>query len=73
MKAITGDTPNIYIKTIQMKQAALLLKNTNYSVLDVSVMVGFNDSIYFSKTFKKYYGVTPKAYHVQNRDAENKV
>ncbi|MDD3321202.1 MAG: two-component regulator propeller domain-containing protein [Paludibacter sp.] len=67
MKAITGDTPNIYINTIQMKKAAMLLKNTNYSVLDVSVMVGYNDSIYFSKTFKKHFGVNPKTYQIQSR------
>jgi len=67
MKAITGDTPNVYINTIQMKQAATLLKNTNYSVLDISVMVGFNDKIYFGKNFKQFYGVTPKTYQIQNR------
>ena len=65
MKGITSDTPNKFITTIQMKKAALLLKDTNYSLFDVSIMVGYNDKAYFSRTFKKHFGMTPKAYQLQ--------
>jgi signal transduction histidine kinase/ligand-binding sensor domain-containing protein/DNA-binding response OmpR family regulator len=67
MKGITGETPNGFISTIQMKRAAVLLKETDYAITDVSVLVGFNDKNYFSKLFKKHFGITPKAYQIENR------
>jgi signal transduction histidine kinase/ligand-binding sensor domain-containing protein/DNA-binding response OmpR family regulator len=68
MKEITGETPHEFINTIQMKKAALLLKNTNYTISEVSIICGFNDTNYFSKIFKKYFGQTPKAYQLENRE-----
>ena len=62
MKGVTGETPHEFIHTIQMKKAALLLKETNHSIADIGYMVGYNDSNYFSKSFKKHFGKTPKAY-----------
>ncbi|MFK7981534.1 MAG: two-component regulator propeller domain-containing protein [Saprospiraceae bacterium] len=62
MKGVTGETPHEFIRTIQMKKAALLLKETNHSVANIGYMVGYNDSNYFSKSFKKHFGKTPKAY-----------
>lgn len=67
MKSISGVTPLAFISTIQMKKAALLLKNTPHSITDISIMVGFNDTNYFSKTFKKHFGQTPKAYQLENK------
>lgn len=68
MKEITSETPHEFITTIQMKKAALLLKNTNYTIADVSVICGFNDTNYFSKIFKKYFGESPKSYQVGNKE-----
>lgn len=62
MRGVTGETPHEFIRTIQMKKAALLLKETNHSVADIGYMVGYNDSNYFSKSFKKHFGKTPKTY-----------
>ncbi len=67
MKGITGSTPIAFITTIQMKKAALLLKTTNYSLLDISSMVGYNDRAYFGATFKKYFSMTPKEYQKKHR------
>ncbi|MDO3693259.1 two-component regulator propeller domain-containing protein [Wenyingzhuangia sp. chi5] len=67
MKEITGETPHEFISTIQMKKAALLLKNTNYTIAEVSLTCGFNDANYFSKIFKKYFGQTPKTYQVEHK------
>ena len=69
MKSVSGVTPLGFISTIQMKKAALLLKKTPHSITDISIMVGFNDTNYFSKTFKKHFGKSPKAYQIENRDA----
>lgn len=37
-------------------------KHVNEKSHQVVEMVGFNDVSYFSKSFKKYYGVTPKSF-----------
>lgn len=68
MKEITGETPHEFINTIQMKKAALLLKNTNYTISEISVICGFNDTNYFSKIFKKYFGESPKTYQLENKE-----
>lgn len=71
MKGITSETPHEFIRTIQMKKAALLLQETDKSITDVGFMVGFNDSGYFSKSFKKHFGKTPKSYQKQFLKTEN--
>jgi signal transduction histidine kinase/ligand-binding sensor domain-containing protein/AraC-like DNA-binding protein/CheY-like chemotaxis protein len=68
MKEITSETPHEFINTIQMKKAALLLKNTNYTISEISVICGFNDTTYFSKIFKKYFGESPKSYQLENKE-----
>lgn len=46
----------------RMKEARKLLKSSNYTVNEVSSIVGFNDEKHFFRTFKKLIGVTPGAY-----------
>jgi signal transduction histidine kinase/ligand-binding sensor domain-containing protein/DNA-binding response OmpR family regulator len=65
VKGITGVTPHQYILSIQMKKAALLLEETSYPISEVGLLVGFNDANYFSKSFKKHFGKTPKSYQVE--------
>ena len=50
------------LMSIRMKKAADLLKNTNYSVADISEMIGYSSVDYFTKAFKKYYRLTPSQY-----------
>lgn len=58
MKTLTGATPAEFIRTQRLNKAfQLLLKNE--SVSDASWSVGFEDPVYFSKTFKKHYGYPP--------------
>lgn len=58
MKTLTGATPAEFIRTQRLNKAfELLLKNE--SVSDASWSVGFEDPVYFSKTFKKHYGYPP--------------
>jgi len=52
-------SPGEFIKVIRLKRAAQLLSKKELSVTEVSFMVGYEDPKYFSKIFKKYYGITP--------------
>ena len=60
LKTITGKTPADFIRNIRMEMAIGLLKNGE-SVADVAWAVGFEDSVYFSKVFKKHFGFPPSS------------
>jgi ligand-binding sensor domain-containing protein/signal transduction histidine kinase/DNA-binding response OmpR family regulator len=62
IRALTDMSANDFAKMIRLKRAAQLLQQGQYSVFDVSVMVGFNDRKYFSKEFKKQFGKTPSEF-----------
>jgi AraC-like DNA-binding protein len=50
-----------YLNLLRLKKAEQLLKqNDKIRVSEVSEMIGFNDSNYFSLKFKKMYGTSPK-------------
>jgi DNA-binding response OmpR family regulator/nitrogen-specific signal transduction histidine kinase len=60
--ALTGKTPIEFIKSIRMERATQLLQKTKMTVSEIAYEVGFNDPKYFSKAFKKEFGVLPSAY-----------
>lgn len=55
-------TVTAMINDQRMKVAANLLVTTNRNISEISAMVGMSDYNYFSKLFKSYSGVTPRAY-----------
>ena len=59
-KKETGFGFNEYLNLYRLKKAnAILTKNPKSRVSRVSARCGFNDSNYFSKQYKKIYGVAP--------------
>jgi two-component system, response regulator YesN len=54
-----GVTFSSYLTKVRIENAKKLLLNTDYSVLTISDMVGYDQPGYFSKVFKKYSGKTP--------------
>jgi AraC-like DNA-binding protein len=62
IKAITGFPPSELIRSIRLRKAALLLLNETDSISQISFNVGFEDHSYFSKAFKKQFGVSPSEY-----------
>ncbi|WP_229206154.1 hybrid sensor histidine kinase/response regulator transcription factor [Dyadobacter fermentans] len=59
LRSLTGLTINDFMKTIRFNEAKKLLDSGVYNVSEVSVMIGFDDSKYFSTEFKKIFGQTP--------------
>ena len=52
-----------YITISRMKKAAeLLVRDPGLSLTAVSEQVGYTDPYYFSRCFKKHYGVTPSKF-----------
>jgi AraC-like DNA-binding protein len=62
MKGLTGLAPIEYVRDMLMRHAADLLESDDYSIKEVSYMVGMNDAKYFSKCFKKKFNMTPSEY-----------
>jgi AraC-like DNA-binding protein len=54
-----GMSPSEYLKSLVMKEAGQMVKETNYSFTEIAYSVGFPDLYSFSKAFKKYYGESP--------------
>ena len=65
-KKATGQSPVSYINRYRIEKAATLLKNTDISITELAMNVGFDDPNYFTRTFKKYLGVTPSVYKNSN-------
>lgn len=51
-----------YLTEYRMKKAKQLLSDTNESIKDISRMVGYTDSNYFAKIFKRIVGEIPSKY-----------
>ena len=62
-----GLTPSEYINEIRLNYAANLLKNTNISVLEISMECGFENLSWFYRKFKEKFGVTPKEFRTPNK------
>ena len=62
MEAITGQSVGELIRSVRLKRAADLLVSSKLSVSEICYQVGFNDPQYFSKSFKKVYGLSPSKY-----------
>lgn len=60
VKAVTGLTPNEFIRLIRLRQAAELLSGNEYKINEICYMVGFNSPSYFAKCFQNQFGVLPK-------------
>lgn len=48
-----------FLTKIRMEKAKQLITNNEYKLTAISEMVGYSESSYFSKCFKKYYGISP--------------
>lgn len=65
-KRKTGMGINEYINTIRIEKARNLLETTDYKIIDIALMVGYDNMPYFSSVFKKYVGVSPAEYKKDN-------
>ncbi|NJP41713.1 response regulator [Oscillospiraceae bacterium HV4-5-C5C] len=66
-KKETGSSIFHCINTLRMQKAAELLRNGCAYLREVAISVGIDDPLYFTKQFKKYYGVSPSQYSTRER------
>ena len=61
-KQQTGFSPSMYLRCIRINRAKELLDSTNFSVMEIAVMVGYSSNSTFTRAFHNITGMTPKAY-----------
>lgn len=66
LKSLTGFAPVEFIREIRINRAVQLIDTGEYSITQISYMVGINDPRYFSKCFKQKMGMTPTEYKERN-------
>lgn len=65
LKSLTGLAPVDLIKEIRLNKAVGLMDSTDLSITEIAYQVGFKDSGYFGKCFRKKYNMTPKEYRTE--------
>ena len=57
-----GITPILYLQRYRINQAKQLLKNSNQNITKIAFNVGFSDSGYFSRIFRRETGMSPEKF-----------
>ncbi len=66
LEALTGCSPNQFIRIIRLNKAKELLANPALSIAVIAQDCGYNDPGYFSRVFKQEYGITPQEWRTDN-------
>ena len=61
-RAAVGQSPHRYVLRRRIERAKELLRNTEMTVVDVALAVGFSSQSHLSYWFQRYVGVSPAAY-----------
>ena len=64
-KQYTNTTPAQYVQLLRTTNAKSLLETTNYNISEISNLVGYENPLYFSRFFKKQFGVSPSQFRKQ--------
>lgn len=64
-KIFTGERPVKYILDKRIERAQYLLATSRMTYSEIAIQVGFDSLSYFSKSFKKLTGMSPRAYKKQ--------
>ncbi|MBC5787679.1 AraC family transcriptional regulator [Clostridium facile] len=67
IKKHTGYKFNEILLQFKMQNAIGYLLHTNFSLDKISELIGYNDISYFSKVFRKTFGVSPGKYRSQHK------
>ena len=58
----TGKSLKAYITDLRMRHACMLMTDTHLSIHTIAERCGYVDPLFFSRLFRKTYGLSPKAY-----------
>lgn len=59
VKALTGKSTSIFVRSLRLKKGKHLLKYTDKSISEIAYEVGFSNPSYFTKSFTDEFGFPP--------------
>lgn len=65
-KGIYGQPIGAYMKEYRMKQAAILLRQTQYTIAEIANQMGYENQSKFATAFRDIHKVAPAVYRKQN-------
>lgn len=68
-KEETGQNFIEYLTQTRMEQAKFLLRTSSMSIKEICFSIGYSDPNYFSRSFKRYEGMTPREYRERSVEA----
>jgi len=72
LKEVTGLSPNEFIRSVRINHSTKLFTASS-QIQDIGFAVGFDDSKYYSRCFKKELGLTPTQYKIMlNKNSNSK-
>ena len=66
-KAITGLPPTLYIRILRLEYARKEIKKEKRTLSEIALECGFSDYSYFSRCFKRHFGLSPSEYAQKQR------
>ncbi len=67
LKALAGQSTTEFIRTYRLKYAATLILQDFGNIAEIAYESGFNDQSYFTKSFRKHFGVAASEYKDSNQ------
>ncbi len=71
LKLLVGLSPKEFISDFRLKKAVMYLEKDDCTIAEIAYRTGFNDPVYFTRTFKTKIGVTPSKYRDEKLDKTN--
>ena len=68
-ETVLDQSPKEYLTDFRMRQACYLLEHSSLSITAIANSIGFDNSLYFSKTFHKFKGMAPKEYRALHKNS----
>lgn len=66
---LTGETPNTFLLRVRIEKAASMLFDSSQTITGIAYKCGFNNVSTFSRTFRKFFGMTAQEFRTTERAA----
>jgi AraC family transcriptional regulator len=70
-KKATGQPPHLYVVMQRVERARTLLRDSEQALIDIAAQAGFRTQGHFTGVFRRYTGLTPRAYRLDCRAAQS--
>ncbi len=67
-QSITGESLVDLVRSIRLTKGAIILAKYQYNISEAAYQCGFNDPKYFSKCFKKKFGIPPNSFRKEAQE-----